>query len=215
MGESATPPSEGEQEGHPPAQPAVPPAGPATPVRLRPSRAWYWVALAAFLVGVGWLGGRVYMLAQQVDSFQRVAAPGSGEVSLDHSGGYVIYYEGPGAADGNVPAYDVNVTARSQSSAPMSLEAYSGSLTYSFGSREGRAVLTLEVAGPGTVLIEVADGGATPGDSSLAIGSSIAGDIVGIVLPAVVLMLVGIGGAMAVAIIRHRRRRVLRATGNL
>jgi len=34
----------------------------------------------------------------------RVAAPGSGEVSLDHSGGYVIYYEGPGAADGNVPA---------------------------------------------------------------------------------------------------------------
>lgn len=215
MGESATPPSEGEQEGHPPAQPAVPPAGPATPVRLRPSRAWYWVALAAFLVGVGWLGGRVYMLAQQVDSFQRVAAPGSGEVSLDHSGGYVIYYEGPGAADGNVPAYDVNVTARSQSSAPMSLEAYSGSLTYSFGSREGRAVLTLEVAGPGTVLIEVADGGATPGDSSLAIGSSIAGDIVGIVLPAVVLMLVGIGGAIAVAIIRHRRRRVLRATGNL
>jgi len=214
MGESATPPSDGEQEGHPPAQPAVPPAGPPTPVRLRPSRAWYWVALAVFLAGVGWLGGRVYMLAQQVDSFQRVAAPGSGEVSLDHSGGYVIYYEGPGAADGNVPAYDVNVTARSQSSAPMSLEAYSGSLTYSFGSREGRAVLTLEVAGPGTVLIEVADGGATPGDSSLAIGSSIAGDIVGIVVPAVVLMLVGVGGAIAVAIIRHRRRRVLRATGN-
>jgi len=214
MGESATPPSDGEQEGHPPAQPAVPPAGPATPARLRPSRAWYWVALAVFLAGVGWLGGRVYMLAQQIDSFQRVAAPGSGEVSLDHSGGYVIYYEGPGAADGDVPAYDVNVTARSQSSAPMSLEAYSGSLTYSFGSREGRAVLTLEVAGPGTVLIEVADGGATPGDSSLAIGSSIAGDIVGIVVPAVVLMLVGVGGAIAVAIIRHRRRRVLRATGN-
>ena len=214
MGESATPPSDGEQEGHPPARPPVPPAAPATPVRLRPSRAWYWVALAVFLAGAGWLGGRVYMLAQQVDSFQRVAAPGSGEVSLDHSGGYVIYYEGPGAADGNVPAYDVNVTARSQSSAPMSLEAYSGSLTYSFGSREGRAVLTLEVAGPGTVLIEVADGGATPGDSSLAIGASIAGDIVGIVVPALVLMLVGVGGAIAVAIIRHRRRRVLRATGN-
>jgi len=73
-------------------------------VKLRPSRAWYWVALVVFLAGVGWLGGRLYMLAQQVDSFQRVAAPGSGEVSLDHSGGYVIYYEGPGAADGNVPA---------------------------------------------------------------------------------------------------------------
>lgn len=215
MAESATPPPDGEQEGHPPAQPATPPAAPATPVKLRPSRAWYLVALVVFLAGVGWLGGRLYMLAQQVDSFQRVAAPGSGEVSLDHSGGYVIYYEGPGAADGNVPAYDVNVTARSQSSAPMSLEAYAGSLTYSFGSREGRAVLTLQVAGPGRVLIEVTDGGATPGDSSLAIGSSIAGGIVGIVVPAVVLMLVGVGGAVAVAIIRHRRRRVLRATGNL
>jgi hypothetical protein len=126
------------------------------------------VALLVFLAGAGWLGGRLYMLAHQVDSFQRVAAPGTGEVSLDHGGGYVIYYEGPGAADGNLPAYDVNVTARSQSSAPISIEACRGSLTYSFGSREGRAVLTLQVAGPGRILIEVTDGAATPGGSSLA-----------------------------------------------
>ena len=213
MAESATPPPDGEQEGHPPAPPAIPPAAPATPVMLRPSRAWYWVALAVFLAGAGWLGGRLYMLAQQVDSFQRVAVPGAGEVSLDHSGGYVIYYEGPGAADRNVPDFHVNVKARSESSAPLSLEVYRGSLTYSFGSREGRAVFTLRVAGPGRFLIEVTDAPAMSGGSSLAIGSSIAGGIVGGAVPAAVLMVVAIGGAIAVAIVRHRRRRSLRATG--
>ncbi len=146
------------------------------------------------------------MLGERVDSFQRVALPGEGEVSLDHSGGYVIYYEGPGAEAGNVPAFTVNVTPRSASAAVPDLEVYESSLTYSFGSREGRAVLTLQVASHGTFLIEATGGPATSGGSSLAIGSSIAGRIVGIVLPATSLMVVAGGGAIAVAIVRRRRR---------
>ena len=156
--------------------------------------------------GGGLAGRGLYLLVERVDSFQRVALPGQGEVNLDHSGGYVIYYEGPGAADGNVPPFTVNVTPRSPSAAVQGLEAYGGSLTYSFGSREGRAVLTLEVASPGTFLIEAPDAPAMPGGSSLAIGPSVAGSIVGIVLPATVLMVVAVGGAIAVAILRRRRR---------
>jgi hypothetical protein len=164
------------------------------------------VALVVFLAGVGWLGGGLYLVAERVDSFQRVALPGEGEVSLDHSGGYVIYYEGPGAGAGNIPDFTVNVTPRSASAAVQGLEPYESGLTYSFGSREGRAVLTLDVASPGTFLIEAPDAPAMPGGSSLAIGPSVAGSIVGIVLPATVLMVVAVGGAIAVAILRRRRR---------
>jgi hypothetical protein len=142
-----------------------------------------------------------------------VALPGEGEVSLDRSGGYVIYYEGPGAEAGDFPNFMVTVTPRSASAAVEGLEPYENSLTYSFGSREGRAILTLDVASPGRYLIEAPDAPAMPGGSSLAIGSSIAGSIVGIALPGIVLIMAAIGGAIAVAIIRRRRRRRVSETG--
>jgi hypothetical protein len=207
MAHSESPPSDAGQEGHFPGPPGQPPAAATPPAKLRPARAWYRVALVVFLAGVGWLGGGLYLLVERVDSFQRVALPGEGEVSLDHSGGYVIYYEGPGAEAGNIPDFTVNVTRRSTSAAVQALEPYESSLTYSFGSREGRAVLTLQVASPGTFLIEAPDAPATSGDSSLAIGSSIAGRIVGIAVPSAVLMVVAVGGAIAIAIVRRRRRR--------
>jgi hypothetical protein len=213
MAHSESPPSDAGQEGHFPGPPGQPPAAATPPAKLRPARAWFWVALVVFLAGAGWLGGGLYLLVERVDSFQRVALPGEGEVSLDHSGGYVIYYEGPGADAGNIPDFTVNVTPRSASAAVQGLEPYESSLTYSFGSREGRAVLTLQVASPGTFQIEATDAPATSGDSSLAIGSSIAGRIVGIVVPSALLMVVAVGGAIAIAIVRHRRRRSLRETG--
>jgi hypothetical protein len=205
---SVSPPSDAGQEGHFPGPPGQPPsAATPPPAKLRPARAWYWVALVVFLAGPAWLGWGLHLLDERVDSFQRVPLPGEGEVSLDHSGGYVIYYEGPGADTGNIPDFTVTVTPRSASAAVQSLEPYESSVTYSFGSREGRAILTLQVASPGTFLIEAPDAPATSGDSSLAIGSSIAGRIVVIALPSALLMLVAVGGAIAIAIVRHRRKR--------
>jgi hypothetical protein len=213
MANSETPPSAAGPERHFPVPPAKPPVAATPPAKLPPTRVWYWVALVVFLAGAGWLGGGLYLLSEQIDSFQRVALPGEGEVSLDHSGGYVIYYEGPGASEGNVPSFTVNVTPLSDSAAVQNLEAYGGGLNYSFGSRAGRAILTLQVASPGRFLIEARDAPAMPGGSSLAIGSSVAGSIVRIVLPALVLMLAAIGGAIALAIVRRRRRQRFRATG--
>jgi hypothetical protein len=210
MADSVGPPSASGQEGHLPVQPATSPAAASPATKLRPTRAWYWVALAVFVLGVVWLVGGLVMLGGRIDSFQRVALPGSGQVSLDHSGGYLIYYEGPGAAAGNIPAFRINVKPLSASAAVQGLETYGGSLTYSFGSREGRAVLTLQIASPGTFLIEAPDAPVKPGSSSLAIGSSIAGSIVGTALPGVVLMLAAVGGAIAVALVRRSRVRRVR-----
>jgi hypothetical protein len=164
------------------------------------------VALAIFLASAGWLVGGLYLLDEEIDSFRRVPIPGEGEVSLDHSGGYVIYYEGPGAADRRYDTFTFDVTPRSESAAVQDIQLYEGSLTYSFGSREGRAIFTLRVSSPGTFLIET-EAPAASGDSSLAIGSSIAGRIVAIAIPSGLLMVVAIAGAIAIAIIRHRRMR--------
>jgi hypothetical protein len=79
----------------------------APPARLRPGRVWYPVALAVIVAGVAWLLVGLAAFNRQIDSFQRVALPGDGEITLAHGGGYVIYYEGPGAAAGNAPALPV------------------------------------------------------------------------------------------------------------
>ena len=197
----ASPPGpDSGDEAHPAAASEAPPA------RLRPGRVWYWVALLVFVAGMAWLVLGLVLLNGQIDSFQRVAVPGSGEVSLDHSGDYVIYYEGLGAAEGKIPPFDVTVNPAAAPAAVQSLDVYSGvGLTYSFGAREGSAVLTLEVAQPGTFVIEVTDGPGVAGGSSFAVGSSIAGSIAGIALPSVVASLVAIGGAIVIAIVRHSR----------
>jgi hypothetical protein len=166
---------------------------------------WYWVALLVFVAGMAWLALGLVLLNDRIDSFQRVALPGSGEVSLDHSGEYVIYYEGPGAAEGNVAPFDVTVNPAAAPAAVQSLDFYSGvGLNYSFFGREGRAVLTLEVAQPGRFLIE-ATTDAPVVASSLAVGSSIAGDFVRIGLPSAIATVAAIGGAIVIAIVRHSR----------
>jgi hypothetical protein len=159
---------------------------------------------AGLCAAQAWLVLGLVLLNGRIDSFQRVAVPGSGEVSLDHSGDYVIYYEGPGAAEGNVPAFNVTVNPAAAPAAVQSLDAYSGvGLNYSFGSR-GRAVLTLEVAQPGRFLIE-ATTDAPAVASSLAVGSSIAGDFVRVGLPSAIATVAAIGGAIVIAIVRHSR----------
>jgi hypothetical protein len=78
-------------------------SAPVSSARLRPARAWYWVALVVFLAGVAWAALMFVALIGRVNSFPRVPDPGSGVISLTHSGGYVIYYEGRGLRAGILP----------------------------------------------------------------------------------------------------------------
>jgi hypothetical protein len=174
------------------------------PAKIRPGRVWYWVALAVLLVGVAWAVAASVLLFGKVDSFPRVPDPGQGVISLTHSGGYVIYYEGPGASDGNVPAGNIRLTPESAGAAVKSITPFSGSVTYQIGSREGSAVAHVQIAAPGRFLVRATSSGAPPG-SHLAIGSNITGGIAAIVLPALVLVLVAIVGATVVAVVRHTR----------
>ena len=172
---------------------------------MRPGRIWYLVPLAIFVAGLAWLIVGIGSLASTVNGLQRVPIPAGGTVSLNHSGGYTIYYEGPGAQSGNIPPFHVNVTPASPGAAVTSLIRYGSTVTYNTSSHHGRAVLTLQVAKPGRFAITASGAQATGAD--LAFGGSIAHGIVGVVLPGVPLMVLGFLGAVILLIIRIARTR--------
>lgn len=198
---------------------AAPPPFPGTlaapPRKVRPGRIWYLLALAVFLGGVAWLVVGILGLKGQVDGFQRVPLPQGGLISLGHTGGYTVYYEGPGAASGHFSSFNVRVEPVSAGAGVQSLQPYTTSVTYTFGSRQGRAVLALQISHAGRFRVVATGAPAATGGSDLAFGSSIAGSILRIVLPAVLLMVFGFLGGIALLVIRivltSRRRAQLRA----
>jgi len=179
---------------------AAPAAAPKA--KIRPGRIWYLVALVVLLAGVAWLVVGLLSISSRVDSFPRVAIPAGGQITLDHSGDYVIYYEGPGAQSGQIPAFRVRVTPASAGAAVQSLGPYNSSVTYSFGSHQGRAVLSMRVGHPGRFRVETPGGGNVPVGSGLAFGDSIVGGVAGTALPSVLLILAGIVALVVIFIIR-------------
>ena len=179
---------------------AVPLAAPQA--KIRPGRIWYLVGLLVFLGGVAWLVVGIVSVFSHVNSFPRVAVPAGGQVSLDHSGGYVIYYEGPGAQSGRIPPFQVRVTPASAGAAVRSLAPYSGSLTYSNGSHQGSAVLTLQVTHPGRFTVETPGGTNLPAGSDLAFGASFGRGLAASIGGGVLLILAGLGGLIVIFIIR-------------
>src|SRR5260221_12304092 len=75
--------------------------------------------------------------------------PAGGTVHLAHSGGYVIYYEGPGARSRNIPSFYVHLTPASPGASRFRPTHYRASVNYSVGSPECPAVLPLHISPPG------------------------------------------------------------------
>jgi hypothetical protein len=166
---------------------------------------WLALPVAVLLGGVLWIAFGFVGLNNQVNSLQRVPFPGHGEVTLPHSGSYVVYYEGPGASSGRVPSGNINVRPLTPGAAAKALTHYSNSVKYSLGDHSGVAVDTLAISGPGRFLVETTAQSA-PAGSDIAIGASIGGSIVATVVGGLILLLAGIGGTIVTAILLARRR---------
>jgi Protein of unknown function (DUF2510) len=176
-----------------------------------PSRVWYWVAGAAVVAAVVWLGVGIFLgiraFSRQVEGFQRVPIPGQAELRLDEPGGYTVYYEGLGAADEQVtiPSFSVSVTpvGRDQE---IPIRPYGGSSTYTVGGQSGRAVGTFRIDAPGAYLVRT--DGDTAGQPQVAIGASIGpaiGRTVALTVPVALLLFFG-GGALALVVAVRRRK---------
>ena len=193
--------------GFPP--PSGPPASPRG--KVRPGRVWYLLALLLIAGGAAWLVASIVSFGNQVNSLQRVPLPQGGRVTLANSGGYVIYYEGPGAQSGRFPSFNVRVEPASPGAAVASLRQYGSTVTYSVGGHHGRAVLAVQVTHPGRFSVVAV--GAPANGSDLAFGPSVARSIVKIVVPSLLLFLLGFALGLVVLIVRIVRRSRQRAQG--
>jgi hypothetical protein len=181
-------------------QDAAPPA--AQRPRIRPGRIWYLVPLVALLAGVAWVVFGLMSLGSEINSFQRSPVPGVGVVSLSHSGGYVIYFEGSGAQSGLLPSFNTRVIPASPGAAVKSLVLYHGSLTYKVGSHEGKAVFTVQISHPGRFRVVTTRVSGAPAGSDLAFGSSFAGGLLAGAVGGVLLILAGLAGLIVLFVIR-------------
>jgi hypothetical protein len=186
--------------------------------QIHPSRIWYWVAGAMAVGSVAWLVVTLVLgfssLSGQVDDFQRVSLPGQGEVSFAEPGRYILYYEGLGASDSNVPEFSASLVPVG-GDVEVPLSDYGSSLTYDFSGHSGVAVGSFQIDSPGRFVLRT-ESGAEGTQANVAVGRSIAGGVVRTVLPAlvgsVILFFGGAALAVVVAIRRRRAGRLLHAS---
>src|SRR5262245_20254159 len=190
---------------HPPGGYFPPGYPPPQQPKVRPGRIWYLAAVAIFAAGLAWLIVGIVSVVNTIDDLQRLPLPAGGTITLTHSGGYIVYYEGPGAQNGNIPNFHIRITPASSGAAVGSLRQYGSQVTYNIGSRHGRAVLTLNITHPGTFRVTAT--GKPVSGAGLAFGGSIASGIVGALLPGLPLILIGALGAVLLLVIRIVRKR--------
>jgi hypothetical protein len=172
------------------------------------SRSGYWIGGGLIVAGIAgavlWFVTSLMALDDKVDDFQRAPLPGTATVQLEGRK-YVIYYEGPNA-ESSVPPFEIGVTD-ARTGQPIDIATYGGSLTYSMSGHEGSAQATITPARAGEYVVRTETDARVTG-SNVALGSSIAGQILRTILGAFAiggLLLVGGGTLIAVTAIRRSR----------
>jgi hypothetical protein len=177
------------------------------------SRAGYWIGgvlVAAGVVGaVLWFVGSLMSLSDDVDGFERAPLPGEATVQLE-ARKYVLYYEGS-RADEAVPAFTVAI-ADARTGAPLQLEDYGSSLTYSFSGHEGSAQATVTPARAGAYRVRTTGGRGVSGEG-VALGHSLAWPILRGILGTFAIAALGIAcGVILIVVTAIRRSRAARGT---
>ena len=138
----------------------------------------YWIGGGLIVLGailaVLWLVISVVRLDDQIDEFERVPFGDAQPVRLE-ARKYIVYFEGFDTG-GNIPTAEVVTIADAESMAVVEIEPYDGSLTYSFGDREGTAQGTVTPSRAGDYLVAAGiDGNVS--NAAVALGDSIAGSL--------------------------------------
>lgn len=185
---SAAPPPYGQQ---PPPQQYPQHSAPAADIR--PKARWFWIGGGIIVLGiVGAIAFGIMSflgIADKVDGFARVS-PGTDTIRIESTGEYVIYAE-----DGS---FFASVEVISPDGEPVPTSRYLTDLNYSFEGRTGQAVATFEARDTGRFTITT--------DTRVAIGGSIAGDLLRtILLPFVIVGLTFLIGLVVIIVTAVKR----------
>jgi hypothetical protein len=181
---------------------------------IHPSRRWYWVAgglLAGALACLALAIFGFFSLGHKIDTFQRVKVPGQGEVTFTSTGGYLLYFEGPGMTRaGKRGRVRVLLQSVSDGTRVPITKLSRVSEKYTLGGHTGEAVASFTITRPGRYVLS--DGGATglaPAEIAVGrgIGTSLARPVVLILLAVLVLLPGGILAGIITAVRRRRSRR--------
>ena len=192
---------------------------------IRPSRYWYLIAggllaAAAACLTVAVIG--MFSWDRQIQDFQRVPAPGQGEVTLTQPGEYVLYAETRGACcswtvgsqNGPLSRGSMRLAlgpANGGQETPIS--NWTGlPVAYDVGGHQGVTAMSFTITHPGTYLIETKD--VRPASiTDVAVGRNILGPT----LHPLVLLLAGLaallGGVVSAIVTAVRRRQARRRAG--
>jgi hypothetical protein len=175
-----------------------------TPAARRPSRLWFPIAGVLFAGMLACIFGAVsgfVAVSHRVDAFPRVPVPGQSRVTLQ-SGGYLVYFEGPGSDRPARLLLRDAVTGQA-----VAIRDESGATErYTIGRHSGRSVARFTITRPGRYLLAASpDGG--PGPADVAVGQGLGDGLV-----AGVLLIIGgvfcfVGGLLIVIFTVIRRRR--------
>lgn len=197
---------------------------------IGPSRLWYWIAgclLAVAVMCVTLAVAGFLSLNRQINDFQRVPAPGHGEVTFTQPGGYVIYAETHGQCcslsvgsgdSGPFANWSVNGALLPVNGAPpVSVASWHGlTESYAVAGHQGQTAAHLTITQPGSYVLTTKD--VTPRTiTDLAVGRGI---LPGIVMP-VLLIAAGLAALIAAGLVfgvtawrrRRARHRLLPASG--
>lgn len=168
------------------------------------SKGWYWVALGMGVSGLALTITAFTMLSSSIQAMHRVVMPGRAEIVLP-AGRSTLYWESSSIVDGK--AYQTSrVDYRCRVADPAGREvplAFSASsVSYSMGGYAGRNAFDLEIAAPGTYVLECE----APEPFVIAIGGGVGAWIVVAVI-GVLPMLAGLVIFLVVLIKRRRQKR--------
>jgi hypothetical protein len=163
------------------------------------------LAVAGIVAGVALIVSGIRSYIDKVEGFERVAVPGSADVSLD-DGGYSIYFERPGLdTEDAMPSMSVTVTDPGGST--VARDRYATDVSYSVSGHDGRGAFTFHADEPGNYRVR-ADGA----EGEVAVGRGIGARFAGAVVAGIgTLLLAPVLGAILALVTFLRRSKAKRA----
>lgn len=192
---------------------------PSVTAKPPPGRGWYILACALVFAAVAAMA--IFILARISGigaALLQVVVPGQAELRLDKTGDYTIFHEYLSVVDGkiyesmSISGLRVTVTAPDGSALALSSPTATG--RYNVSGRSGVSVFTFKVVSPGTYrLAAFYEDGRNEPRTVLAVGSGFVGGILLTVLGAFLIMIVGVGAGVTLAVTVYQRRKRARLSG--